>query len=64
MLKKESYKISVSTPMIAAVTGFTLGVFALHYFGKKGVLLGFFLAACLGWIIELLTRPQEQESEE
>jgi hypothetical protein len=60
-LKKESYKISVPTPMIVGVTGFGLGVVALHYFGKLGVLLGFFLAACLGWVIELLTRRQESE---
>lgn len=61
MLKKEPYKISVSVPMIAAVTGFSFGVFALHYFGKRGVLLGIFLAACLGWVIELLTRREEPE---
>jgi hypothetical protein len=45
--------------MIAAMLGFSLGILALHYFGKRGALLGFFIAACLGWIIELYTRRQK-----
>jgi len=58
---KESYTISIPAPMIAAVIGFSFGVVALHYFGKRGALLGFILAACLGWIIDLQTRRQQSE---
>jgi hypothetical protein len=59
MKQEESYSISVSIPIITTVTGFCLGIVALHYFGKLGALLGLFLAAGLGWAIELLARRQE-----
>lgn len=61
MKQKESYTISIPIPMIAAVAGFCLGVVAGHYFGKRGALVGFFLAVFLGWVIELQTRRRESE---